>query len=165
MSRLLVVADTSPLNYLILIGQIEVLSRLYGEIFIPAAVFQELSASSSPPDVKHWSQNPPSWLKVRQVLQIPTSVRSAAIDLGEQEAITLALKLDADWLLIDDLDARCEAEAHQLRVTGTLGILLEASREKMIDLDASLAALQQTNFRASPSLIAAVRNLAAMRKP
>lgn len=40
-----VVADTSPLNYLVLIGQVDVLSQLYGEVLIPDIVAQELCAA------------------------------------------------------------------------------------------------------------------------
>ena len=50
-----VVADTSPLNYLVLIGEIGILPRLYGRVLIPAEVFDELTESGTPPEVVVWA--------------------------------------------------------------------------------------------------------------
>lgn len=50
---MIVVADTSPINYLIQIEQVSVLSRLYGRVLIPPAVFQELTHPSAPSEVRH----------------------------------------------------------------------------------------------------------------
>ena len=61
-----VVADTSPLNYLLLIGEIAILQGLYGEILIPPEVLAELSDVDAPPEVLKWIQVRPAWLQVRQ---------------------------------------------------------------------------------------------------
>ncbi len=60
-----VVADTSPLNYLVLIGQIEVLRRLYGRVLLPPEVLVELTANGAPPAVIDWVQSRPEWLEIR----------------------------------------------------------------------------------------------------
>lgn len=60
-----VVADTSPLNYLILIDAIELLPRLYGKIVIPAEVMHELTDGGAPGRVSEWAMHCPEWLEVR----------------------------------------------------------------------------------------------------
>ena len=62
-----VVADTSPLNYLILIGQIGTLRHLYGKIILPSEVLAELVDAETPPEVRAWAQSRPEWLEIRVV--------------------------------------------------------------------------------------------------
>ena len=61
-----VIADTSPINYLLLIGEIAILPVLYGQVFIPPEVLAELSDADAPAEVFNWAQLPPAWLQVRQ---------------------------------------------------------------------------------------------------
>ena len=64
---MIVVADTSPINYLVLIDQPELLHQLYGEVVLPPAVHAELSAENTPEKVKAWLSEGRSWLRVQQV--------------------------------------------------------------------------------------------------
>jgi predicted nucleic acid-binding protein len=48
------------------------------------------------------------------------------IDLGEAEAIILALELKAGLLLMDERRGRAVAMSYGLQVTGLLGVLLQA---------------------------------------
>ena len=59
-----VISDASPLHYLILIGNAEVLQALYTEVLIPEAVAKELKQTATPKSVRHWIEHPPSWLHV-----------------------------------------------------------------------------------------------------
>src|SRR5438105_3102207 len=98
---MIVVADTSPLNYLIRIDKISILESLYSEILIPHAVLDEMLSKKAPNAVRIWAQDLPHWV----VLLSPTKVLVSAIvelDPGETEAIALAIETRADWLLIDD---------------------------------------------------------------
>ena len=61
----IIVADTGPLNYLTLIGEIEVLGRLFTTVFVPGAVWKELQHSETPDVVKNWIREAPGWLQVR----------------------------------------------------------------------------------------------------
>jgi predicted nucleic acid-binding protein len=61
----LVIADTGPLNYLILIGHIDLLPALFEKVVLPTAVQSELASSKAPPLVRHWIANLPAWLDVR----------------------------------------------------------------------------------------------------
>jgi predicted nucleic acid-binding protein len=62
---MIIVSDTSPLNYLILIGYQDVLPTLFGQIIIPQAVFDELSHAKTPAPVQKWLGTKPVWLEVR----------------------------------------------------------------------------------------------------
>jgi len=61
---MIVVSDTSPLNYLVLVGAIDVLPKLFGEVYVPLAVIQELQHPRTPVPVKQWAQSPPDWLRI-----------------------------------------------------------------------------------------------------
>ena len=86
---MIVVADTSPLSYLVLIGHVDVLPQLYGRVVMPAGVASELRDSRSPEAVRTWASAPPDWLEVRSV-QVPADAGLDAVDSGEAEAIVLA---------------------------------------------------------------------------
>lgn len=150
---MIVVADSAPLHYLILLEQTEDLPRLYGQVLIPYAVLQELTVAKAPQPVKDWLSQPPSWLRCRSVTSSQLQVVTADLDLGEREAIALAHFLQADLLLIDELAGRAEARRLHLHLTGTLGILRTAAERKMIDVPQVLACLSQTNFYVDPKLI------------
>lgn len=61
---MIVVADASPLNYLILIHEVHILHLLYGKILIPDAVCRELQHAGTPPEVAEWMAHPPDWLEI-----------------------------------------------------------------------------------------------------
>jgi predicted nucleic acid-binding protein len=90
---MIVVSDTSPLNYLILIGEAVVLERLYGRVLIPQAVWSELQSGGTPVSVQEWMANLPGWVEISEVLDPDPTLK---LDPGEQEAITLAQRLRAD---------------------------------------------------------------------
>ena len=138
---MIVVADTSPINYLVLLGHIEILPKIYGEVLIPQAVYEELQDSDAPTEVRAWLSAPPAWLRISNITYQPDP-RLDLLDRGEQDAILLAESLKADRLIIDDLDGRREATTRKLPVIGTLGVLAEAARRNLLDLSQALAALQ-----------------------
>jgi len=85
-----VVADTSPLNYLVLIGQIGILQVLYGTVLVPPEVLAELSDSGAPPAVSDWIRSLPEWLQVRAAQADQNDPALQQIDPGERAAILLA---------------------------------------------------------------------------
>ena len=100
---MIVVADTSPINYLVLLGCADVLPRLFGHIIIPSAVARELEHVASPTLVKHWINAPPSWVSIQTPHRIDMTLD---LDDGEREAIALAEELHADAILLDEQKAR-----------------------------------------------------------
>ena len=75
------------------------------------------------------------------------------LDLGEQQAIALAEEVTADILLVDDWDARVEAERRHLRVVGTLRVLADGASRGLTDLEDAFRRLRHTNFRVNPELL------------
>jgi predicted nucleic acid-binding protein len=160
---MIVISDTTPLNYLALIGQQEILARLFERVIIPQAVWTELQAEGTPEPVRSWIVSEPEWLEVRQA-NLPADAALSMLDPGEQEAILLAQELHADVLLIDDKGGRLEATRRNIAVVGTLGILDKAAERDWLDLPEALARLQQTSFRASAELIHSLLEQDAKRK-
>ena len=99
---MIVISDTSPLNYLVLIGQDSVLPILFDRVAAPPAVIAELGHHGSPQVVRDWAAAPPAWLEILT----PATIDSAlGLGAGETEAIGLARELHADTLLIDERKA------------------------------------------------------------
>ncbi|MEO8036026.1 MAG: DUF3368 domain-containing protein [Acidobacteriota bacterium] len=149
---MIVVADTSPLRYLILIDHVHVLPALFGEVIVPPAVLAELTNEQTPEEVRTWVANRPEWLSVRAPRESLPQLRGR-IDDGEREAIALAVEVGADALLIDDRDGRRHAQALKCQVTGTLGVLADAADRGLADLPTALDRLRSTNFRADRRVI------------
>jgi len=69
-----IVADTTPLNYLVLIEAVGILPRLFASVLIPPAFKKELSHGNAPAAVSTWIANPPSWLKVVNLSVCPGGI-------------------------------------------------------------------------------------------
>ena len=150
---MIVIADTSPISYLILIGETEILPRLYGEILIPHAVLDELTAFDAPQKVFDWCDSLPDWLVVKDLSFGVNLQFSLPLDKGESEAIQLATDLRADWILIDENAGRTVASEKGFNVIGVIGVLARASRKGWIDPEVVAAKLDATNFFVSKNLI------------
>ena len=149
---MIVVSDTSPLNYLVLIGQENLLHELFGKVVIPQAVFDELGDEGAPAEVRAWSQNHPHWVEVKQS-RLTADAALDILDPGEREAILLAQEISADLLLIDDRQARQVASEFGLAITGTVGVLDQAARAGLIDLKKTVAELRKTNFHIAENIV------------
>jgi len=150
-SATVVVADTTPLNYLVLLGQIERLPAFYDRIMIVPAVLQELSHSGTPGRVRSWASKLPIWCQVQPPTSAPDSILNQ-LDAGERDSIQLALDAGFDTLLMDEIRGRQEAVRRSLRVTGILSILEAASQLGLLDFPATLARLENLGFRLSSRL-------------
>jgi predicted nucleic acid-binding protein len=145
---MIVVADTSPLNYLIRLGHPNVLHKIYGRVLVPRAVLIEMQHPEAPAEVRVWASAPPPWLEERLVEQVDENL-AAELGVGEREAITLALEVRADVLLIDERAGRKEAEERHIKVAGTLAVLLQASLRGYFELPEAMKQLRQYGFRVS----------------
>ena len=153
---MLVIADTSPLNYLILIDAVGLLPRLYRKVILPQSAWEEMKHPGAPLAVSRWAHDLPVWIELRSAPDFHFDPGLAALGKGESEAITLAEKYRHDsevLLLLDEELARRHAAVRHLKVTGTLGILKSAASQGWIDLALPLARLRQTNFRISTKFL------------
>ncbi|HUS33919.1 MAG TPA: DUF3368 domain-containing protein [Verrucomicrobiae bacterium] len=147
-----VVADASPLHYLIECGAADSLKILFGEIIIPPTVFAELQHAKTPHVVREWIAYHPAWIKIQTPRFIDYNLN---LDPGEKEAISLALEIGAHLLLIDDRKGRAEALRRGLRVAGTIGILEAAAQRGVLDFALAVEKLRKTGARIDQELIAA----------
>lgn len=154
-----IVSDTSPLSYLILIGEEDLLGMLYGTVRIPPAIREELGHPHAPSELRRWIDSPPSWLDVApspeeslESLDPEMAEKIEVLDRGEREAIWLAKRKKADLLVIDERDGRKIARSLDLPITGLIGVLDVAATEGMIDVADAIRRLRKTSFRVSPEL-------------
>lgn len=158
---MIVVSDTSPITNLAAIGQLDLLRQLYSIIIIPVAVYNEMvSVGKAVPGAVEVQTFP--WIQT-QVVANPKSVIDIQtshddIDLGEAEAIILSLELKADLLLMDERRGRTLAANYGLRVTGLLGVLLQAKRNGFIQAVKPLMdqLIEEADFRVNNELYAIV---------
>jgi predicted nucleic acid-binding protein len=150
-----VVADTGPLHYLVLIDQIHLLPALLQTITAPDSVHAELLHPAAPDTVRRWAASPPAWLKLLPAPP-PTGTLTASLDQGEADALNLAMSLHAELVLMDDRAGVSVARAMGLTVVGTLGILDLAASRGLVDITDAVARLKETNFRYRPGLLDAL---------
>lgn len=158
-----IVADTTPLNYLVLVEAIDVLPQLYERVLIPPAVVTELSDPQAPSQVRDWMTQAHSWLDVVP-LRKPADSTLMFLDPGEREAIALATELQASLLLMDERDGADAARARNLRVIGTLGVLDIAAAHGWIDLPTTFERLRETTFRSPHRLMTVMLEQDEQRK-
>ncbi|NJO74666.1 MAG: DUF3368 domain-containing protein [Leptolyngbyaceae cyanobacterium RM1_406_9] len=149
---MIVVSDTSPICYLLLINKIDILQVLYKAVAIPKIVADELEASESPPVVKSWIAHPPTWLQI-QPTELPSSAELRRLDPGEREAILLSEQLQADLVILDDKIARRIAVERGLKIIGLLGVVKDAAEFGLLDLEITFEQLQDVGFWVSPSVL------------
>ncbi|MEA2104830.1 MAG: DUF3368 domain-containing protein [Candidatus Cloacimonadota bacterium] len=157
---MIIVADSSPLLSFAIIGKLELIEQIFGEVFVPSAVFKELTVSDKPysKELKEFLLNKVSAVKNIDLVKM----LSNEIDLGESEAIALALERHIPDILIDDLKGRRIAFFNGLFPIGTIGGLLQAKEKKLIDkIKPLLDILIQNDIRIGKSLYRKALNLAS----
>ncbi|MGB7251798.1 MAG: DUF3368 domain-containing protein [Phormidesmis sp.] len=164
---MIVVSDTSPLSGLAIVGKLPLLQALYRQIVIPEAVAIEL---------RRGGQDEPriaqvlalSWVEIKPPTNHPLIDELQTIyklDKGESEAITLALEINADALLIDERLGRREASRLGLAITGMLGVLLVAKKQNLVNAVRPIvdALIEEAGFRISSQLYGEVMAAAGER--
>ena len=156
MARIVGVVNSTPLIALSLVGQLDLLHRLFDEILIPASVYGEVVLQGrGRPGAREIAQA--DWLVVRNPETVsPFPPELLGLDQGELDVILLAQEVKADWVLIDEKLARKIARAMGLRIKGTLGVLLLAYRVELTSKEEGLEAvreLAQSSVRLSAKLV------------
>lgn len=165
------VSDMGPLHYLVLLGVEGVLPKLFDRLLTTRAVLAEMGRPSTPEVVRRWAAMPPRWLEILEPTQmepIPSLGKKGGRDAGEIAAISLALEVRSDFILMDDRIGRREASNRGLRPLWTLQVLDEAAERGLIlDIDDKLDRLErETPFfvgDAARAAIEAIKRRAAER--
>lgn len=126
------VSNTTPLRYLIAIGQDHLFGQLFEKLFVPAAVHEELTDTRTPEAVRQRVVSLPPWFEVRAVDQSHPATFPVTLHRGEREAILLAEVLRVDVLLIDEQIGRTMALSRNIPISGTLGVLERADRMGLV---------------------------------
>jgi predicted nucleic acid-binding protein len=128
---MIIVSDASPIRSLHFLGLLPILNDLYGHVIVPTAVQEELLVPRIRLDRIELSRfgfiqlrSPSESSQVNAFLQ--------SLHRGESEALALALELQADLILIDELAGRHVASEIGVRPLGTLGVLLEAKSNGLV---------------------------------
>jgi predicted nucleic acid-binding protein len=145
-----IISDTSCLIILDNAEVLNLLKNLYGQVVI------------TPQILKEFNEPIPDWIVVRSVSdQNKISLLEMQVDLGEASAMALALEVKDCIVIIDDLKARRIAEKLNLRITGTMGIIVSAKRKGILpSVKPIIEKIKSSNFRISPELEAEVLRLA-----
>lgn len=123
-----IVLDTGPVISLAVIDKLELLTRLFGEVSIPTAVWEELSKSEffkDFPRIKSFFEG-----RVKNIHSFNELI--LITDYGESESMLLYKELDADFLVIDDRKARSIAEELGITCIGTLAVLIKAKEKSFV---------------------------------
>lgn len=152
---MLVFSNTSPLSNLAIIGRLELVREQVGEVVIPPAVEAELGRNPKP-NARAALETAmlQGWIRVVPLASVVPQDLALALDLGEAEALTLALQAKAGLVLLDESAARSRAAKLGVPFTGALGILRRARQTNRIpSLKAEIQRLRnEARFFISPAL-------------
>lgn len=121
-----IVSNTTPIISLLKIEKLQILKDLYGKIFIPQEVFNEIEAGKNKDYYTDLSEI--EWIEIEKIQNTKSLSYFLDLDKGEAEAIVLATELDADLIILDESLGRFHAKHAGLKITGTIGILLKAKQ-------------------------------------
>ncbi|MBQ9031493.1 MAG: DUF3368 domain-containing protein [Parasporobacterium sp.] len=154
-----VVVNTTPIIALSDIGYLHLLKKLYGEIIIPQAVYDEILSEPALSDVKMNRD----WIRVEKIQDTSQKkMYKARLHAGEVEVMILAQEKNADLVIIDDNTAKKTAKYLGLTVTGTLGVLLKCKSSGYIEeVKPVLEKLEDNGLYISSSVKEYVLELAA----
>ncbi len=144
-----VIVNSTPLIVLCGIGRLDILREMYQEIYIPYAVFQEVTAKDDSVCVQICSTG--DWIHVEQIHDYSEKkMYKAKLHDGEVEVMILAQEKDADLVVLDDNAAKKTAKYLGLTVTGTLGVLVKAKQQgKIEEISPLLLEMRKNGFYVS----------------
>ena len=134
---MIVVSDTTPLISLLKIDHLDLLEKLFGQVLIPKAVFDELTVDERYKFEADQIRRK-EFIIVRTVQNAESASllkRATGLDMGEGEAIVLTDEMNADVLLMDEARGRTVSFQMGFKVMGTIGVLMAAYEEKELTAD------------------------------
>ncbi|GGA36778.1 DUF3368 domain-containing protein [Okeania sp. KiyG1] len=123
--------NTSPLIFLTQANLLDFLQILSPKIIVPQAVATEIQAYGNT-DVTAQMLVQTDWLVVTKTPTIPAVIQSWDLGVGESEVLSWGYHHPNTEVIIDDLGARCCAQALEIPVRGTLGLVLTAKQRGVI---------------------------------
>ncbi|MBC7878375.1 MAG: DUF3368 domain-containing protein [Anaerolineales bacterium] len=159
---MIVVSDTTPLIGLASIDRLELLYALFGEVYIPQAVFDETVTFGRETSKAKQKVSDANWIHVIKVKDhLAVNVLLDEMDLGEVETIILASELNADWVLMDEKKGRRKLTQLNIPKIGTIGILLKAKQFGLISIiKPEIEKLQKSGFSISSFVVEEVLKMA-----
>jgi predicted nucleic acid-binding protein len=125
-----IVCNTTPIISLLKIGKLSILKDLYGEIYVPQEVFNEMEVGK---DKQYYTDlSKIDWINITQIKDEKSLSYFLDLDKGEAETIILATEIEADLTIVDETLGRYHARHAELKITGTLGVLLKAKKSGYI---------------------------------
>lgn len=126
-----IVSNTTPIISLLKLNRLKLLKQLYSQIYIPQAVYEEIEAGKSKVFYKDLSKI--DWINIVRIKDKQAVKYFLDLDAGEAEAIVLASEIKADLVLLDEKLGRFHAKHANLKVTGTIGILIKAKNDGLLN--------------------------------
>ena len=156
-----VIVNSTPLIVLANINRLDLLKKLYGQIFIPQAVYDEVTAKSDSACLQ--IKESLDWINICKIRNVEEKkMYQAKLHSGEVEVMILAQETPiADLVIIDDNAAKKTAKYLGLTITGTLGVLLKAKQQGLINnISSCLDELIKLDFYISSDLIQTIKEIA-----
>ena len=152
---MIVVSNTTPIIAFAKINRLEILEYLFGRIYISEGVYKELISNKKFIfEIEQITKS--SFIITKEVknrLAVELVQKMHGLNIGESESIILFKELGGDLLIMDEKKGRKVASSLDIKLTGTLGILLKAKQEGIIiELKPLLEKLIESNIRISHKL-------------
>jgi len=154
-----IVSNATPIIALLKINKLSILKKLYKEIIVPQEVYNEIESGKQKMFYRDLSQI--KWIKIKNIKDEKSLSYFLDLDKGEAETIILANEIKADLVIMDEKLGRFHAKHADLKVTGTLGVLLKAKKSGVIlKIQPLLYALKEKGIWLDNNLIQKVIELA-----
>ncbi len=139
---MIVVSNTSPIIIFYYADILAILEQLFGTVYIPPAVFDELTVHASNEQLRSTIKKCP-FIKIKS-LEIPIPELQHKLDVGEIEALTLAKQFPADLLILDDKRAQKEADILAIPYVSSFALVVKAYQKGLVaDLQQALHQLEE----------------------
>ena len=155
---MIIVSNTTPLIGLASIRRFDLLRKLFSEVHIPHAVYDEAVVAGREEGGAKREVSSASWIETSRVRdRLAVEVLLDELDRGEAETIVLARELNADWVLMDEKKGRRKLSQLGMRKLGTLGVLLKAKEVGILQrIRPDVERLRSQGFSISQPVVDAV---------
>ncbi len=154
-----VISNTTPIITLLTISKLELLKELYGKIIIPQGVFEEIEEGKNKDYYTDLSLI--DWVEIKSISDREPLKYINDLDKGEAEVIVLANELKADLVIIDEKLGREYANYFNLKLTGTIGVLLKAKELGLVEkIKPLLRTMTKNGIWLSPKFINKILKMA-----